>query len=148
MKLHGFGPLQLKNLLIFLYCSNFKTIFQILIYWILNIFKLFFGVSELFSNLKSQKYITTLSKMQNFSDLGHFKLKVQQKCITFEPKLGFFKLKSPNRSEFHQKSEFRSIFGAICSKIRIRSKSSILGASEIRPLYSYVQVLAELYHEG
>ena len=91
--------------------KNFKSIFHISISLILHNLKLFWSVSA-FSNLKSQKHIITPSKMI----LGHFKLKIWQKCVSFEPKLGFLKFKSPNRSEFHQKSEFRSIFGAICSK--------------------------------
>ena len=54
--------------------------------------------------------------MQNSSDLGHFKLKMPQKCITFEPKLRFTKFKGLNRSEFHQKLEFSSTFSIFNKK--------------------------------
>ena len=50
------------------------------------------------------------------SDLGHFRLKMTQKCITFEQKLRFTKFKALNWSEFHQKLEFPStisIFGEL-----------------------------------
>ena len=42
------------------------------------------------------------------SDLGHFRLKMTQKCITFEQKLQFTKFKALKWSEFHQKIEFPS----------------------------------------
>ena len=54
--------------------------------------------------------------MQNSSDLDHFKLKMPQKCITFEPKLRFTKFKGLNRSEFHQKLEFSSTFSIFAKK--------------------------------
>ena len=54
--------------------------------------------------------------MQHSSDLGHFKLKMPQKCITFEPKLRFTKFKGLNMSEFHQKLEFSSTFSIFNKK--------------------------------
>ena len=48
--------------------------------------------------------------MHNSSNLGPFKQKMPQKCITFDPKLRFTKFKGLNRSEFYQKLEFSSTF--------------------------------------
>ena len=59
--------------------------------------------------------------MQISSDLGHFKLKMSQKCITFEPKLRFTKFKGLNRSEFHQELEFSPTFSIFAKKGGVRS---------------------------
>ena len=48
--------------------------------------------------------------MQNSFDLSLNKLRMPEKCVTFEQKLHFTKFKSLNCSDFHQKLKFLSNF--------------------------------------
>ena len=68
--------------------------------------------------------------MQNFSDLGHFKQKILQKSITFEPKLWFSKFKGLNRSEFHQSTNYRYKSVRFLKKYRFRYEIPKIGTSE------------------
>ena len=64
------------------------------------------------TNLRSKNHTRPPWKWKT-SDLDHFRLKMTQKCITFEQKLQFTKFKALNWSEFHQKIEFPSTISTL-----------------------------------